>query len=575
MRAIIAGLNQTHPLAGLSDRNTNSRGDYVARDRCMAPMNGIVEFPKSEISDQENARRIRLEVDRLTRLAPDEWRLWHKRSAQMLGITPEILRELIEAKLKNIKEEKRAAEAEKRRQEERVERQRTSAEREERRKHEKEQRHIEKDAQRKAKETTKAFADITKLPSERHEAKLSELAKRLDEDLETLRGEFSEYTGIVDKTGTPSVTWHVEPWPEPVATAALLRDLINKINQHFAARPHEVLTIALWIMMAWVHEIAATYSAILAATSAEPYSGKTTMLGVVSFQTPKPFSAVEATGPTIYRFVDREKPTFILDEADTIFKRKADINSIFNASWTRGTKIPRQVSINGVYVTVWFDPFCPKAIGVLGFNVPRALASRCIVIKTLPKRREDKQEFNHIDDEVFAELRRKLARWSADNAAALKDAKPLYPAGFNNRLQANWRLLLAIAELAGGQWSKQAREAAERISRTARKPSLGLQLLAAMQKMFAGRTEITSEEVVTQLRSDPDSIWVDYRGKGQITQRQVADLLEQYDIIPHPLHPTKRKSFARRGYKLAQFVDVFARYQASDPIIRSSRRKKR
>lgn len=535
----------------------------------------IVEFPKSEISDEERAHRIRVEVDRLVRLAPGEWLIWYKRNAQKLGIAPEALREFIEAKLRDIAAEKRAAEAEKRRQEERVERQRRSAEREEGRKQEKEQRRIEKDAERKAKEKGKAFADIAKLPSDRCEAELDKRAERFDEDPAALRDEFSEFAdSTIDTTSTPSAIWDVEPWSEPVVTAALLRDLIDKIDQHFATRPYEVLTIALWVMMAWVHEIA-TYSTILAATSPEPDSGKTTMLGTTSFLVPRPFSVVEATGPNIYRFVDAHKPTFILDEADTIFKRKPDINSIFNASWTKGTKIPRQVKIGGVYVTVWFDPFCPKAIGVLGSNVPRALASRCITIKTLPKRREDKQSFDHVDDEVFATLRRQLARWSGDNASALKNARPLYPANFNNRLQVNWRLLLAVAELAGGQWPKKAREAAEHISRTARKPSLGLQLLAAMQKMFVGRAEITSEEIVTQLRSDLDSIWVDYRGKGQITQRQVADLLEQYDITPHPLHPTKRKNFARRGYKLAQFVDVFARYVPSDPIIRSSRRRKR
>lgn len=136
-------------------------------------------------------------------------------------------------------------------------------------------------------------------------------------------------------------------------------------------------------------------------------------------------------------------------------------------------------------------------------------------------------------------------------------------------------MLLAIAEHAGGQWSKQAREAAERVSRMTSKPSFGLQLLAAMQKMRAGRTEITSEEVVAQLRSDSDSVWVEYRCKGPITQRQVADLLEQSDIAPQPLHPTKRKNFARRGYKYdKRFDDVIAHYLPLDPIIRSSRRKR-
>lgn len=414
----------------------------------------IVEFPKSEVSDEEKARRISIELDRLTRLAPNEWRIWYKRSAQTLGIAHETLRELIEAKLKDVKAAERAAEAEKRRQEARVERQRHSAEREERRKRESEQRRVDKDAERKSIEKSKAFADIAKLPTDRHEAKLSELAKRLGEDVAALRDEFSEFADTVDETAVPSTVWHVEPWPDPIATAALLRDLINKIDQHFAARPHEILTIALWVLMAWAHEIAATHSAFLVATSAEPDSGKTTMLGTVSFLVPRPFSAVESTGPSIYRFVDREKPTFVLDEADDLFKRRADVRHILNASWTRGTKIARQMSIGGVSTTVWFDPFCPKAIGLLGMNMPRTLPSGGIVIKAWPKRREDKQSFDRVDDDVFVALRSKLWRWSGDNAAALKDARPVYPANFSNRLGANWRLLLAIGELAGGQWPK-------------------------------------------------------------------------------------------------------------------------
>jgi hypothetical protein len=413
----------------------------------MAP-NDIVEFPRSEIapasSDEERAARITREVERLTRLAPNEWLIWYKGSAQRLGTTPELMRLLVEAKLKDIKATEHKAETEQRRHDDRIERQRRSAERdearkrekterEEARKQEKDQRQVEKDAERKAKEKGKAFSDIAKLPSDRSELKLAELASRLGEDLAVLREEFTEYTETADETEKPSATWYVESWSEPVATAALLRDIINKIDQHFAARPHEVLTIALWTMMAWVHEVAATYSAFLVATSADENSGKTTMLNTVSFLVPRPFNAVEATGPSIYRFVDREKPTFVLDEADDIFKPKHDIKHIFNSSWTRGTKIPRQVKINGAYLTVWFDTFCPKAIGLLGLNMPRTLVSRSIIIKAWPKRPEHKQEFNNVDDDVFAELRRKLARWSADHAVALKDAKPLYPPNFINR----------------------------------------------------------------------------------------------------------------------------------------------
>jgi hypothetical protein len=176
-------------------------------------------------------------------------------------------------------------------------------------------------------------------------------------------------------------------------------------------------------------------------------------------------------------------------------------------------------------------------------------------------------------------LRSKLARWSADNAIALKEAKPLMPVNFSNRLAANWRLLLAVAELAGSQRSKQAREAAERISRTTRKVSWGVQMLQAFQQIFAtGRKAIASKEIVATLTADPDSAWCEFgRGGGPITQRQVAAVLEPYDIHPIVIHPTRRSSLSPRGYKPEQFRDVFARFLGapSDPHIRTSSRKRK
>jgi putative DNA primase/helicase len=402
------------------------------------------------------------------------------------------------------------------------------------------------------------------LPSDRHAAKLTELAKRLDQDLVALGAEFSDFCAA-ESSATATAAWAVERWGAPVATAALLQELIDKIGKHIIARPHELLAIALWVTMAWVHESAATHSVFLVATSAEPDSGKTTLLGVLGFLLPKPFAGAEPTGPSIYRFVDREKPTLIVDEADDLFARKTDAKHIFNASWTRGTKIPRQVQ----GVTHWFDPFSPKVVGLLGMQLPRTLVGRSIVIKLWPKRPDEKVEnFSHTDDQEFTDLRRKLARWAADNAAALKEATPPMPTNFGNRLAANWRLLFAIAELAGGVWPNQARQAAERLSRTTRTPSLGLQLLAAIRDMFAsGRMEITSQQVVDDLTADPDGIWREYRGKSPITQRQVADLLKPYDIRPVVVHPTKRRDLSRHGCKSQQFVEAFQRLL---PPIRTS-----
>ena len=103
---------------------------------------------------------------------------------------------------------------------------------------------------------------------------------------------------------------------------------------------------------------------------------------------------------------------------------------------------------------------------------------------------------------------RKLARWAADNVNIIKELKPLQPPGFNNRLSANWKFPLQIAQHAGGGWPEQARRSAIYLSRTPYEPTMGVQLLAALRTMFAKNgTQITSEQVVQELLADPDSQW--------------------------------------------------------------------
>ena len=82
----------------------------------------------------------------------------------------------------------------------------------------------------------------------------------------------------------------------------------------------------------------------------------------------------------------------------------------------------------------------------------------------------------------LAELRRRALRWAEDNGEKLDGAEPDMPPGFDNRLGDNWPLLLAIADLAGGEWPTKARKAAAKLSKVgADATSIGVQLLADIQ----------------------------------------------------------------------------------------------
>ena len=173
----------------------------------------------------------------------------------------------------------------------------------------------------------------------------------------------------------------------------------------------------------------------------------------------------------------------------------------------------------------------------------------------------------------FSTIRRKLARWAADNVRIIKDLKPPQPPAFNNRLSANWKLMLQIAQHAGGSWPEQARRSAIYLSRAPYEPSVGVQLLAILRSMLTkNRTEITSEQVLQELLADPNSPWHEYRGRGPITKNQVAALLKDFEIRPVVVHPTKRADLSRHGYRATQFEDAFARFLPPESNIRTLKR---
>ena len=514
----------------------------------------VLDFPRVEVTPEESARRVMVEATRLASLAPGEWRLWIDRSAERLRIPRATLQDLIVAIIKNSEKMARDAETAARRQE-------IAVRREQERKQRGQER-IDKRTEYKRKEKEKAFESLISLLNEQQETRLGELAKRLDEDVAVIRDHFTAFVGMQSWAASTD-SWNVDPWPDPVETQALLQKISAKIRKYIVLRPEAVTATALWTMMAWAHE-GATHSPILAAISVEPDSGKSTLLGVLRFLVPKPFVSVEPTGPSVYRTVDREHPTLIIDEADDLFCRKSDLRAIVNAGWSRGTRIPRQGR--------WYDPFCPKILGILGkTKLPRTIASRSIILKMWPKKPDEKAEdFAYADDPEFSTIRRKLARWAADNVRIIKDLKPPLPPDFNNRLNANWKLLLQIAQHAGGGWPEQACRSAIYLSRAPYEPSVGVQLLAALRAMFTkNRTEITSEQVVQELVADPDSPWHEYCGRGPITKNQVAALLRDYDIRPVVVHPTKRANFSRHGYRAVQFEDAFARFLPHEPNIRT------
>jgi hypothetical protein len=374
----------------------------------------------------------------------------------------------------------------------------------------------------------------------------------LDDVIKALRDE-------VAAKELPCPWWEVEPWQDAVETAALLVDLQHQTRKYVVLTENQILVAALWVMMAWVHSRAATHSPVLMATSPQPNSGKSTLLGVLGFLTPRSLVCVGLNEAVLFRSIDLWRPTLITDEADTAFVDNEPLRAVYNSGWARGTGVLRCVGDS--HTPKMFETFCPRALGLKGKNLPDTTASRCIVIemkRKLPN--ETAADFSHMDDAIFAMLRRKLARWANDNWEALSKAQPQIPAGFHNRTRRNWWLVLAVAELAGADWADKARKAASSIEGVREVGDVEVELLSDIKAAFdaSGLNEISTAALIEKLVEDEERPWPTWaKGGKPITANHLWRLLRKYSIASEDVYPNGVRA---KGYKRVRFEEVWERY---------------
>ena len=85
---------------------------------------------------------------------------------------------------------------------------------------------VDKKAERKSKEKQKAFERLISLPSEQHETRLAELAKRFDEDVAAIRDDFTVFVGMESRAASTD-PWNVEPWPDPAQKLCRRRSVVR------------------------------------------------------------------------------------------------------------------------------------------------------------------------------------------------------------------------------------------------------------------------------------------------------------------------------------------------------------
>src|SRR5262249_49249473 len=208
----------------------------------------------------------------------------------------------------------------------------------------------------------------------------------------------------------------------------------------------------LWVLHAWTMD-AGDISPFMVLVSPTKRCGKTSVLILLFFLTPKSELASNITAAALFRYIEAVRPTLLIDEADTFVKNNEELRGILDSGHTRGAaQIIRNVEVNGEHKPRRFSTWAPKAIATIR-KLADTLEDRSIVVQLQRKPPGAKvKRLRRRDTEEFKSLRSQAARWAADNFDKLVDPDPAVPEVWNDRSADNWRPLLPIADLAGGTW---------------------------------------------------------------------------------------------------------------------------
>ena len=352
----------------------------------------------------------------------------------------------------------------------------------------------------------------------------------------------------------------ITPWPEPVDGGTLLNELVKTIQRFVICSMEATRAAALWIVLTWFTDVI-SIAPLAVITAPEKQCGKSTLLRLFRRLCFRPLMAANISSAAIYRTIERDRPTLLIDECDSWLRDNEEARGIINCGHSREDAYVIRIEGEGcAREPRRFFTFGPKALSGIG-RLADTIEDRAFI---LPLRRKNKTEIvellRHAKPELFTELVSKLAKFAIDNRETIQMARPQLPASLNDRQQDNWEVPFAIADIAGGDWPKLARATAEKISGVDNNSdSIGCELLSDIQEVFEAKSinSVSLKELLKLLCEDDEWPWSTYNRGNPMTTRQLSKKLRSYGV------ETKTRRFgiiSEKSYDAMQFQDVFERY---------------
>jgi hypothetical protein len=366
----------------------------------------------------------------------------------------------------------------------------------------------------------------------------------------------------------------------PSSLAGLLADVGRFVGRFVSfANEHQSTAVVLWVAHVYAID-AALAAAYLRITSAVEESGKTTLLEVLELLLGRlSINAVSISPAAVFRTRDKLGPiALLLDEIDNTLKDRKDdgardLLALVNGGYRRSARAIRSSGPN--HDAREFAVFGPAAIAGLGSLHPTT-ESRCIPIVLDRKIRGQGERWIPFLVEAEVEsIRTRLVSWaSEDRIKTLRGARPDIPSDLRDRHAEVWWSLFAIADLAGGDWSRRARAAALTLHASrdaAATASVGVLLLGHIRTVFAeAKTDrLATADLLARLVENEEGPWGRWWGAElnrdappRAAATDLARNLRPFGVKPKVI---RVGDGTPRGYVLEDLEPAFNLYLTSPP----------
>ena len=201
-------------------------------------------------------------------------------------------------------------------------------------------------------------------------------------------------------------------------------------------------------------------------------------------------------------------------------------------------------------------------------SLPDTVLDRALVVRL--ERRPPGQDlplWRDRDRAAIERVQRQVNKWTDDNAEAIvaqwKDVA--FPTGLHDRARDAWEALLAIADVAGGQWAGdtgRAWRACEYVNVDTGDEESGARekLLADLQQVFreAGDPDaLATSSILDALQAMEGRPWSEWKRGKPLSPRGLSDLLKPFKVKPQDVRLGGR---VLKGYKRDPLERVWRAY---------------